>query len=147
MTTANKIMVLVHPGSACGSADFNIGISAGAMREALAAEIQAWEHDILIVRNSLCDELKHYAVLGIVLDNAAEKPGRRVVEEHACDQTGPHWPEIVKTRFQAEWPAGPHEVLLTGAWYDEMSENGCINAVAEMLSNHLVTVSHNALRV
>lgn len=139
-------MILVHPGSTCGSADFNLGIEAGALREALAAEVQAWPHDMMIVYDALSDELEHYAVLGLVIENAKERSGRRVIDEKACDQTGAHWPEIVRSRFTQEWPEGPYKITVTGAWYSDDGSAGCVNSVAQALNGHDIKISPNALR-
>lgn len=145
MNTSRDILVLVHPGSACGSADFNLQLEAGPYREALAAEIHEWQHDILIVDGQLSDELEHYAVLGLAIQNAVERDGRRVVRERACDFTADDWPTLVRTRFDAEWPGGPHRVVLTGAWYGD-DGHGCINAVAEALDAQTIAISPRALR-
>lgn len=142
----SSIMIVVHPGSACGSADFNLGKDAPAMRGALAREISAWRDDIMIVDGVLSDELPHYALLDVAIVNASDRPGRRLVRHRACDADGAAWPQSAAERFSAEWPGGPHLVMLTGAWA-EADGSGCVNAVARAISGHAVTVSTNALSI
>ena len=49
---------MVHPGSACGSADMNLGgAAASAARAALASEIDAWHGEIAVIDGELSDEL------------------------------------------------------------------------------------------
>lgn len=145
MNGSRDILIVVHPGSACGSADFNLELDAGPSREALAAEIHRWPHDLMIVDGELSSELDHYAILGLAIQNATERDGRRVVRQHACDFSTPDWPDVVRQRYHAEWPNGPHRVTITGAWYGD-DGHGCVNAVATALGDQDVTVSASALR-
>lgn len=139
-------MVLVHPGSACGSADFNLGHEGPTARHALAREVMAWRDDLLVVDGELSDELLVYPVMGIALESAADHKERIMFREVACDMTVDNWPEVVARRFEEMWPGGPHEVHVTGAWkHDDGS--GCVNAVADVLDSHYVTISEIALKL
>lgn len=142
----NRIMVLVHPGSACGSADFNLGDASAAARNALAREIMAWEHDLFVIDGELSDELIHYPAMGIALESAADRDDRRIVRQIACDLTVEDWPNVVAQRFATDWPGGPHHVHVTGAWVHG-DGSGCVNTVAEIMSSHKVTISGTALRL
>lgn len=137
-------MVLVHPGSACGSADFNLGDGAAELRNALAREVMEWEHDLLVIDGELSDELEHYPVMGIALDNASDRRDRRIVRLVACDLTLDDWPSAVAHRFSSDWPGGPHDVTITGAWLHE-DGGGCVNAVAQVISRHRISISDKVL--
>lgn len=141
--TSNPIMIVVHPGSACGSADFNLGLEAPSLRDQLAQEISNWPHDILIVDGELSDELQYYATMGIAIANAQDG-GKKCVRVKACDMTMEQWPDHVADCFEREWPGGPYKLYLTGAWYHD-DGTGCVNAVAEKLSSHDITISDKVL--
>lgn len=145
MGDGERILVVVHPGSACGSADFNLGTDAGAAREALAAEIMAWSDDMLVIDGDLSDELEHYAVLAIALDNAGDDKRRRMVRTVACD-LHEGWPAMVGTTVDAEWPNGPHDILITGAWLHG-DGGGCVNAVLQAVGHHKVDVARSVMRL
>ena len=145
MTEAREVMVVVHPGSACGSADFNLGDEAGRAREVLARDIMAWAGDMLVVDGVLSDEIGHYALLAIALENAGDQKEARFVRCRACDDDG-EWPHIVRRTFDREWPGGPHRVTVTGAWLHD-DGGGCVGAVAEALRAHRVNVADSALRL
>lgn len=145
MQTVNKnVMVLVHPGSACGSADFNLGDEAAPLRDALASEIMKWKGDVFILDGELSDELDHYATLGLAVQACKDTSDQHVVREMACALTMENWVDVAMKRFEAEWPGGPHRILLTGAW-TEPDKSGCVDAMAEALGGHDITISQNAL--
>jgi hypothetical protein len=55
-----KLLVIVHPGSACGSADFNLGkFEARAARDTLRGAIEDWEGGVIVIDGELSDELEH----------------------------------------------------------------------------------------
>ncbi len=146
MPDAKKLLILVHPGSACGSADFNLGDEGPAARGALAREIMDWQHDMLIVDGALSDELAIYPVMGIAIENTLDQNDRLVVREVACDFTFERWPEKVAKKLSEMWPGGPHDVRITGAWVHE-DGTGCVNAVKEAIapSGHRIEISTTAL--
>ena len=62
--SSNPILVLVHPGSACGSADMNLGkFEARAARAELAYELDYWHGTLLVIDGELSDELPWYPQL------------------------------------------------------------------------------------
>jgi len=90
-----KILVIVHPGSCCGSADMNLGrYEAGALRDYLADTVNAWRGPVLVIDGNLSDELAQtaYESLGRAIKNAlrrakyAKLPAKR---EWGCDDCGP----------------------------------------------------------
>lgn len=148
MTQAEKIMVVVHPGSACGSADMNIGEGAGWLREALARDIMSWPHDMMIVDGELSDEIPHYAVLALAFENAADNRNRRMLRHRACDADGAGWTDSVRDAFASQWPGGPHRILVTGAWLHP-DGGGCVGAVVDKLHEHehKVEIAASTLRL
>lgn len=141
-----RIMILVHPGSACGSADFNLGDDAAPLRDELAREIMGWKDDLLVIDGELSDELASYALLGIALESAEDVHGRTMERKTACDFTSDDWTGEITRHFETRWPDGPHDILITGAWVEDEG-GGCVNAVAQSLRHHNVMVSDRALRL
>lgn len=131
-----SFLVIVHPGSACGSADFNIGkTSARAYREHMEGEIDARTQPVLVIDGELSAELKDesYSDLGRSITSAVRRArrggmiGQRI---WGCDNVPPNHHETVPEWIKksglnpAEW-----YIELTGAWYDPSDESGCVNAV------------------
>ena len=141
-----KIMVLVHPGTACGTADYNLGDEAPGLRDALAFEVMAWEHDLFVIDGEMSDELQHYAMLGLAVENALDARNRRVVRHKACDFAHPEWTDGVGRRFDQVWPGGPHDVTITGAWAQE-DGRGCVDMMVDRLRDHAVVISSTVLRL
>lgn len=130
-----RVLLVVHPGSCCGSATFNLGASlARGMREDLVEELRAWRGDVLVMDGSLSDELPDHPELDAALrDAVARAPvGHRLF---ACDDEGEHFTSLLP-RFvaQSEWrdPQGC-SFALTGAWYSSDGESGCVTASRDAL--------------
>jgi len=148
MSNEKKVLVIVHPGSACGSADFNLGKTARTVRAALADEITRWTGDFLVIDGDLSDELPHYDI-GRTLVRAladAERDGRHAHRTYACAlQAG--WPDKAADEFFKIWDPKVTKVLITGAWYQD-DGHGCINAVQRTLGGAAsATISERALRL
>ena len=59
-----RLLVLVHPGSTCGSADFHHGRQmATEERHHLADFIRRWEGHLVVLDNDLSDEISSYPLL------------------------------------------------------------------------------------
>jgi len=141
------VLIIVHPGSACGSADLNLGRQeASAARATLAAAIEGWEPPsiagIIVIDGALSDELGRsaYRYLGEAIESkldtcrAKEKISLRV---WGCDDQPPHHDEAVD-RLVCEKSLDPqrHRIVVTGAWRELSGESGCVNAVADRLAGH-----------
>ncbi len=135
------LLIVVHPGSACGSADFNLGRQeARAEREYLASDIMNWDGGVLIVDGELSDELPQYSELDGAIKSALTKAKNRgLISEriYACDNTGSpthggNWCAAVAASV-AHLPRDI-KVEITGIWYFENDEAGCVNAVYDTLS-------------
>ena len=147
----NKILIVVHPGSACGSADFNLGRSgAQGERSYLANDIAQWRDGVIVVDGALSDELPRYgelnqAIVG-VLDRANQK-GLLSIRVFACDDETPDWTNVVGTKVLEHIPRDA-SLELTGAWYFQDDSAGCVNAVydeAKKLGFHNLTVRDSAI--
>ena len=92
---AQKILVVVHPGSLCGSADFNVGVDAAAKaRQALIHEIQrATGAGVIVIDGDLSDELNQekYADLDGASTRGLEDARGRRVGRTALPRIRPSW--------------------------------------------------------
>lgn len=148
--SGNRVLIIVHPGSACGSADFNLGIEAAALRDAMAEEVARWDGDIHIIDGELSDELHHYARLGLAIECAIERAlttDRKVKRTMACALNDPNWTKKVSADFACLWPGTRNNVLLTGAWH-HADGSGCINAIHNVIGpQERIAISERAMRL
>ena len=120
-----SVLVIVHPGSACGSADFNLGSTEAAeARYALGRTIHNWQGPAVVLNNEFKGELSFYAQIGLALSSL-----RDPIEVDAC-ASDPRWTEIARSTLTGS--AGEHFVL-TGAWHHPADRSGCIDAVSGIL--------------
>jgi hypothetical protein len=85
-----KILVIVHPGSACGSADFNYGSrsAADAERNGLIHEWNNWQGGAIVIDGELSDELPDYPELNAALTGVVDRAkaaGRTSIREYGQD--------------------------------------------------------------
>jgi len=130
---APNVLVVVHAGSACGSANFNLGKSDGrGARDFLASFIQGWNGHVIVIDGSLCDELEFYPHLGQAITGAlarARDAGLISIRRLGED---PDQIDLIK-----EIVVGldlPKDTLfeVTGAWASH-GEEGCVNSVYDAL--------------
>jgi len=131
-----RVLVLVHPGSACGSADFNIGFKlAQEGRDAICQDLESWTGDILVVDGFLSDELDRYPRLFHAIHGAF---GRAACAQRvfACDSVGRHFSEKLPGIIETSAWSDPTRFgfVLTGAWYDPENRWGCVNGVVDLLN-------------
>lgn len=94
------MLVVVHPGSACGSADFNLGLIEGSrVRERLARTILGWTDEIVVVDNDLSDELETYAMLGLAIAKTRQtqecvSDQRMASAQRQARLHRPPWPDL-----------------------------------------------------
>lgn len=128
------LMIVVHPGSACGSANFNLGKYEGrAARDGLVHEISNWSGSVLVVDGELSDELPDYPELdsaikqAIAKANAAKLGAGRI---YACAMNTPNWPPLVAKAAKILKATPDTPIKITGAWYSPgpMGGDGCVNA-------------------
>lgn len=135
MTDArNSLLVLVHPGSACGSANANLGrFDARAARSGLVSELAVWTGGLLVIDGSLSDELDgypHFAeAITLALDRA-KVAGAISLRVFGSDDNDFNQTKATQA-FLAEHALDPatSAITLTGAWYDDSGLDGCVNDV------------------
>jgi hypothetical protein len=136
-----RLLIVVHPGSCCGSADMNCGDDVGAsIRAALTEDLDDWSGAIAVIDGDLSSELRYraYRGLGLALERAIERaagaglPATRIrgcsMEEF--DQTR----AAVALADKLGLGDGGWTVELTGAWYEPRGREGCVNSVVEALA-------------
>ncbi len=137
----NRILIIVHPGSACGSADFQIGKShARAYRDGLVLEANNWGGGVIVLSGSLDDELGQswYNPLGPAIDAVlarAKASGLVAIRRVAHD------PDQVGVILEILKDASYHgfQFVVTGAWAYE-DRTGCVYSVEEAIQTLGLTV-------
>lgn len=119
------LLIVVHPGSLCGSLDMHCPDSAEATRASIAAEITKWPGPVIVVDGDLTDELAfgRYRKLGRAVDSVLYRTFGAATDlglERAAQR-------CVK-KFQMK-PGTP--ITVTGAWADRNS--GCVTTVVDAL--------------
>lgn len=128
------LLIIVHPGSCCGSANMNLGkFQARGDRDGLTSDINAWTGDVLVVDGEMSDELPLYGELDNAIKHAVERAdaGGRIF---GCDDTSEDWVSdvVAAVRKMNLGPDTPIEI--TGAWHHPDHENtGCCNAVRDAM--------------
>lgn len=144
MNAPRPLLVLVHPGSACGSADFHHGRSyASAERSALADVLGGWQYDLLVVDSDLSDELVRYPTLTSAIDDALSRSSssghgaRLMAGDEQDDYDATDWVSQVRDHVLQLQPA---RIVVTGAWHHVDDDHGCVNAVYDVLKHEGFTV-------
>lgn len=121
-----RALVVVHPGSACGSGDMNAPDTAANRRDGLTLLVYDWPGPIYVVDGDLSDELERarYRDLGDALRTAST--GR--VDDCASGATFPG----KACRWLAKRLDRAIPVTLAGAWYSH-DGTGCVEAMARKL--------------
>lgn len=132
------VLVLVHPGSACGSADFNIGrFEARAARDQLAWELKTWSGGIVVIDGALSDELDSYPFFAQSISDclARSKAGGHLsVRVMGSDDDDLDQVERIREVAEAMGQAAMQtEFIVTGAWYHPEDGGGCVGSVIEEL--------------
>ncbi len=122
-------LFLVHPGSALGSATFNLGEARSrAARTALCNEITEWDGHLIILGGGLDGELKYYPLVAQAIASARRNARLR----HRLDVTrlaeDPN--QIEEAMRVATTYAIPKDarIVCTGAWASR-GTSGCVNSV------------------
>jgi hypothetical protein len=134
MTDQTPILIVVHPGSACGSADCNLGQSfAIDCRALLVDKLNGWFGGIVILDGALSDELPKFPALRDALEAALTRSvqaGHLALREEADD---PDQVDVARRIFADQTFDRTTPIVLTGAWYDADDREGCVNSVCEVL--------------
>lgn len=144
----SRILVIVHPGSACGSADFHLSkYDAQASRDGLVHEIEAWRGGVIVLSGELDDELANswYGRLGPAIDALL---AHTKVEGTVSIRVKAHDPDQIRVikRLLKKPENQASEYVVTGAWAYE-DGTGCVSSVVEAIQslNFKATVSDTAL--
>lgn len=143
---APEALVLVHPGSMCGSARMFLGKSeADSARNAVLGEVAAHVGPIIVIDGFLSDELtwSEQTVIEDALTSNAEA-GHLALRLWGCDageSPYPSWPPfgasmegaIFEGQEEAAKAIAPrladHRIIVTGAWATEDLSTGCASSV------------------
>lgn len=129
------LLIVVHPGSVCGSADFNLGKSdARCARDGLVLELNDWSGGIVVIDGSLSDELVHHRSL----DQAIEQALARARDAgHRCERVVGDDPDQVDRTRELIKRLGDRapftRFVVTGAWYHPEDGSGCVGSVVNTL--------------
>lgn len=137
MTTDDAVLVVIHAGSACGSAEFNLGRQeARAAREDLARHIAGWHGDLVVIKTDLDDELPG-TELGRTIDAAltrARRSGRFVRHCYGADLGSPSLDGALRRIFRPAAISRDRKLVLTGAWLEDGGK-GCVGAAYDTLES------------
>lgn len=132
---ALKILVLVHPGSACGSATFNLGNDeARRARSELTHELNAWTGGVIVIDGELSDELEGWPIYANAIEGALERARQA---GHVSVRLDGHDPaHLARIReFVRREPELSHaaDFTVSGAWYHPEDETGCVGTTVSAL--------------
>lgn len=134
---AEEVLVVVHPGSACGSADMNLGrMDARAARDALAFELDRWQGPVVVIHGEFSDELPSYPMLGQAVSNVvarARQAGHRADEILGDDNSDHNQVAAITEWLEANVGADRPAFRVTGAWYHPEDGGGCVGSVLDQL--------------
>lgn len=130
----NQVLLLVHPGSCCGSASMNLGkLAARDARTGIVRALDAWVGDVLVMDGELSDELEDYPELNDAIHRLMAR-APRAERTFACDNLGEHFtrklPKIIRRSHWSDVTA--HAFTLTGPWFHEDDTAGCVNAARDV---------------
>lgn len=136
MSTDTEILVVVHPGSACGSASFNIGNQdARAARDSLANELNAWLGPLVVIDGHLSIELPGYPALSSALENAltrARQAGHMSLRLTGDDpEQNDRIREVIESMGAEQKRAAFFNI--TGGWFDKGNGGGCVGGVYDVI--------------
>lgn len=134
------VLIVVHPGSCCGSANLNLGrFDARAARDGLAYDLASWNGHIAVIDGDLSDELPDYQTLDRALTGALARnassgfKSRRIDGDAAADFDQAAAASALVTDLGLSPQS--HMIKLTGAWtHGEDSDSGCVDDVYRALA-------------
>lgn len=132
---SQRILILVHPGSACGSANFNIGKSAAqAARSRLIDELDHNLCGLLVIDGDLSDELVDYPALNDAILDALKSAEEGEELSQRIFATDPDQVEGVRNFVEGLGEAAKGiDFTVSGAWYHPEDGQGCVGSVVNEL--------------
>jgi hypothetical protein len=145
MKTPNQLLIIVHPGSACGSADMNLGRdNADMQRLEMQMLVEGWEGGIVVIDGDLSEELtpnygRHaWEQWGLAINAALEKAQEnghmslRVMGDDGGMSELNQMEAVSKLVKDYGLTKKNTAITLTGAWVDDEG-GGCVHSVREEL--------------
>ena len=140
MASGSPVLVVVHPGSACGSADMTLGREdAARCRDVLEEAIASWRGGVAVIDGFLSDELDlpAYSALGDAVRDAlarARSQGHVSLRIYGSDDEDRDqmWAAAELARRDILRPE-VHQVEVTGCWHDPQGRSGCVTSVWQVL--------------
>jgi hypothetical protein len=136
----DNLTILVHPGSCCGSANYNIGrFLADSSRDLLVDYLDKFcsikKEGIIIFDGALSDELIDYPRLDAAIKNAlvrAANSGSVAMRIFADDPD-----QVSETEKLCRSGIFKNKnISLIGAWYEPDENSGCVYSVLEVLNRY-----------
>jgi hypothetical protein len=137
MDAQGHILVIVHPGSACGSANFNLGKSeAQAARDTLRSAIEDWEGGVIIIDGDLSDELDFFPSIQKALALSLERAAKAGLTSRRVTGNDPEQSDRIREFVEQGGPASKAiEYHVSGAWYHPEDGSGCVGSVIDELKS------------
>jgi hypothetical protein len=127
----HDILVLVHPGSSCGSAAFHLGEEeARAARDRLCSEVRGWRGGLVVIDGFLSDELDTAPVFKSAIEAALARAAEAGYVSLRIESDDPGDADTLR-QITARVPVGAI-FTATGAWL-EPECSGCVGAAIEGL--------------
>lgn len=129
-------LVLVHPGSACGSANLHLGrLEARAARDRLASDLRAWTGPVLVIDGEFSDELGSFPMFQDAIDGCLARS--RAAGHFAARVMGDDPDHELRAK---ELCAIKFEYVpvfeVTGAWHMPNAGGGCVGTTVQVLREH-----------
>lgn len=125
----DRVLVLVHPGSACGSANYHLGRQvASACRAEMTSLLDSWCGGVIVLDGDLSDELPDYPIFRAAIENALHRARCRGCASIRAIAQDPDQVRVVGDLVE-NLAMIDAEFVVTGAWYDPTDESGCVNSV------------------
>lgn len=130
------VLIVVHPGSACGSADFNLGSYGAEARAFLIQDLQHWSGGVIVIDGDLSNELAMPRfrpldqAIKAALSQAAAKGAIAVRRAGNDPAQGRVVRQIIK---QLGLLPTMTKFSLTGAWVQSSDDGGCVADVHRVL--------------
>lgn len=133
------LLIIVHPGSLCGSADFNLGRDeAKQVRKRIQAELASWSGSVLVLHGDLSDELANYPALESAIEDSVCRASKSALRFGGfgveVDADDPDHSEIALQEMDNLGVSKDAPILISGAWFDPTEKSGCINALRDCLA-------------
>ena len=139
MNNKQEILVVVHPGSACGSGNANIGKhEARSYRESMTSDLNEWNAGVIVIDGFLSDELPDYPEFDRAIKDALSNARRRKFisrRANGCDNSDKNADDRIREIVTKMGDAAKEcTFTVTGAWYHNPKEQtGCVNGVLNVL--------------